>query len=200
MAVIFFLEELDSQALYISLRVNIIQKWTMRNEMVTRHKYEILFAATTCVEFIFPEETIEIFPFVKYNELNMRLIHSKFSFKHLNTFLSSYADDIVICVIRFWKIEVLNGKFLRVCETDTTEKTSDIHLIIADQENIFKSMRFLVKQMMNEEESINLKWFLMMEIKEIPTTCTLRITDGRGCSRFITNPAWISEVFNIFGP
>lgn len=173
MAVIFFFEELDSQALYISLRVNIIQKWTMRNEMfgyncqmilmdanvsighiynkpiiyiiiflliilfflighmikvtlknslmhkfycmlnkhcwvrlsnfkiihstgiirVTRHKYEILFAATTCVEFIFPEETIEIFSFVKYNELNMRLIHSKFSF--------SWKFILLLCLFNF---------------------------------------------------------------------------------------------------
>ena len=60
---------------------------------VTRHKYEILFAATTCVEFIFPEETTEIFLFVKYNELNMRLIHSNFSF--------SWNFILLLCLFNF---------------------------------------------------------------------------------------------------
>ena len=45
---------------------------------VNRHNYQILLAATTRVEFIFPEETAQIFSFIKYKEL--RLIHPKFSF------------------------------------------------------------------------------------------------------------------------
>lgn len=60
------------------------------------YKYEIFFVVIICVEFIFLEEIIEIFLFVKYNELNMRLIYFKFLFSWKFIFLLCLFNFIML--------------------------------------------------------------------------------------------------------
>ena len=60
---------------------------------VTRHQDHVIFDPISRVDFIFPKSTSEIFSFVKYNELNMRLVHPKSSFGQ-STIFSIYLHMI----------------------------------------------------------------------------------------------------------
>ncbi|KAG2298208.1 hypothetical protein Bca52824_034680 [Brassica carinata] len=63
--------------------------------------------------------------------------------EHLNTFWSSYVDDIVICLLRFWKIEVIDGRYRQITNIPRCSEIMFNPLI--DSVTTFKTMLKLQK-------------------------------------------------------